>query len=135
MGRTLSNDVGVGFVLDWSDDGDELTDQQKEILQSYVDNYDDEDEYGSIDEAYYDMLYGLVKKYPLLTTEMSYFEDYSYGYAVLVKSTVSSSYGSILILDPAKFSISNDEFDELTKMMFDLGIQTNPKIISMVSFG
>jgi hypothetical protein len=135
MGRSLSNDVGVGFVLNWGEDGDELTDHQKEILSNYVEDYEGDDDYDDIDEAYYDMLSEIVKKYPLLKVEMSYFEDYSYGYAVLVKNTICSSYGSILELDPAKFSISNEEFDELTKMMYDLGIQTNPKIISMVSFG
>lgn len=127
MGQSLTTHVGVGIVLPHPDD-EEVPVGLQAMRERYLEEEGEED-YGE----FYDHL---LNNYPLLELNFGGVSDYFSDYTVMVKSTVSTIWDGSGAVNPSKFVISNDEFDQLAQLISALGFETiNPEIVVSASYG
>jgi len=128
MGSSLSTAVGVGIVLPDPNEDEDFSEGLTALWEKYA------EESGEDDPG--EFYYGLLKKYPLLDINYGGVLEYFCDYTVMVKSTVTNIWDASGSIDPAKFSISNDEFDQLASFIMSLGFEEiKPEIVVSASYG
>ena len=125
MGMTLSADVGVGIVLP-DPDAEDRPAGLSAIMERYLDE----------DEDYGEMYYQFLKEFPLLILSYGGLLEGYQDYSVMVKSTRKTVWSGSDTINPSSFSISNEEFDQLARLISALGYEkVNPEIVVSVSYG
>lgn len=127
MGRSLTTHVGVGIVLPHPGE-ENLPEGLATAFERFVDEGGEDDIGEFYDEA--------LENYPLLELNFGGVSEYYDDYTVMVKDTVTTIWDGSGSIDPAKFSISNDAFDQLASFIISLGFdKINPEIVVSASYG
>lgn len=127
MGRALTTHVGVGIVLPHPEE-----ENLPEGLASAFERFVNEEGEDNIGEFYYETL----KNYPLLSLNFGGVLEYCQDYTVMVEESSSTIWNGSGSINPAKFTISNDAFDQLASFIMSLGFETvNPEIVVSASYG
>lgn len=109
MGMSLSSTAGFGFIVPLDGTGeDDPTDRIKNVLSNYG----------------------------LLTFATGNYYEFIQGAAVLVSSTVQKTWdGDPITLDVNVLNhVSLDEYENLRDVAIELGIEFDPKYITIVSY-
>lgn len=125
---SLTLNLGLGVVIPVDDAGVILSLASEEPEE--VDWVEDDEE----DEGLYEFFENLDKKYPLLSFEYAYSEDYILGAAVFVKRLTASGYYEPAVLDSELFA-TEQEYDQLKAACEELKIDLDVKIIALPSYG
>jgi len=134
MGSTLSTTVGYGIVLPWGED-DEFDFVGREFYAPFLEEayLESPDEFSRPETD--DVLDEIVKRFPLLDYDSSYFYDYSGGAALFIKSTVQTFYG----VDAHKVNVipgaTPRELKQLKEVAELLGVPFESSWLVVVSYG
>lgn len=143
MGQWISAEVGFGFEIPESSDGDEFDfkDAWTRLDLPNVVLYGDKEYEVDEDKTDYDEFEKALRtKFPALAVYSSYINDYTQGIVILVKSTVQETWNGVSKLGEGLALPNVDEFDQLIQVgkAFDLPVSaTEPMYNHMlvISYG
>lgn len=140
MGSSLSIKMGVGLEIPTEDDGmaPEVAAKAVEYLDPNPHFIIDREEFDGevyIDYDDYEIFDALGKKFPLLSFSTGYCYDYTNGAVVLVKRLSSSGYDGAAEHPIDNLSLSEDEQSQLSRVAMMLGIEYNPVMLALPSYG
>jgi len=135
MGSSLTIKTGVGIEIPWLNDETELPESLYDVFADHIEfeDYDGERYIESFDE--YDAMESITKRFPLLDWDMAYANDYSYAGALMVASTAENSWDGITAIDLSIVSITSEEEAQLREAAEYLGLEYNPQVLVLASFG
>lgn len=140
MGSSLSIDMGVGLEIPTEDSGlaPEVAAMAVEYLDPNPDFITDREEFDGevyIEYDEYEIFDALNKKFPLLSFSSGYCYDYTNGAVVLVKRLSKSEYDEAASLPIDDLSLTEDEQSQLSRVAMMLGIEYNPVMLALPSYG
>lgn len=141
MGMSLNVDIGLGIEIPGEDSG--LSNEMAERVISFlgedprfiseVEEYADE-VYTTYDD--YEIFDALAKKFPLLSFELGYSQDYVIAEVIFISRLHDSEYYGSASLDPSQLTPTEDEMTQLQEALKIFGLEGEDlKIIAFPSYG
>lgn len=140
MGMSLTVHVGYGINIPIGEDGldEEVAKKVFDFLGSdpkYIQDQDEDPEYGYVSYDDYEMLYDLDKKFSLLEFESGSSGDYFTGMAVFVNRLSATGYYEVATLNADNLYLTLDEEAQLKESASIFGLEYNLEIIAIPSYG